>query len=663
MYGYFSGGNYVNPATNAMSCPSGFSQTPVLGHSGTDFPLILCYRKHFAGSQSVLDFGGMYGFAAGGVVYKNPATQAASCPNGYTATPVLGTAGFDFPIYLCHRPHVAGSSGVLSFGGAFGYAGGGNVYPNPATQAANCPSGYVASPALGSSGTDFPVYFCHKATSAGNSCQFGHASIPHGGSIPAFESPKVSQGQTCKMENRSCTDGKLAGSFSYASCEVEVVLSSCQVNGATIQSGTSKKFYLVDKIAAGDSCDEAGLWQTRSCTDGKLSGSAAFVHSTCAVGSGLSTQKAALKEFLPYVWSTTWYPYFNNTVGVDPVRGLQLLEIEIDRIKAAGLNTLWMGGNAIWKALQPRPGEWDEVQFQNLTKLLELMKKKNMRAIYQFNYVGPGFSPEGIDGCKWFQDSNQVQKFTQFSTELVGRLQAYNHMIYYMVYTEQSKQCLLDLGLNYYYKGYRMDSLTHSTTLPDQEPYQTYQYNDVHKVNNYLKQSIGRFTKQMPRAIRNLAFIGIHDVTVSDGHITDDTPVEGPSDFDYFSFAYYPEESEVKNQSNYPHVLTSLSARLQRIRLFYPETPILLGEFGWTGWDGKNFGAIQHSLDRNVAHEAMIDWSIANKVGFNVWGWLPRYLDDPSLEQNPYEEGLQLRMRDGSLSTVVDVIRKKLTGM
>jgi hypothetical protein len=99
-------------------------------------------------------------------------------------------------------------------------------------------------------------------------------------------------------------------------------------------------------------------------------------------------------------------------------------------------------------------------------------------------------------------------------------------------------------------------------------------------------------------------------------------------------------------------------------RLYTDATPILLGEFGWPSWDAvlAKPAAKQNAPARALAHEGMVDWSITRHVGFNVWGWLPRYLEAPAEELSSYEEALALKLRDGSLSSVLTLIRQKLVG-
>jgi hypothetical protein len=65
--------------------------------SGVDWPLHLCYRDHVPGTTPEHGFGGAWGYVDNGQLALNPATGAATCPAGYTATQVLGTNGTDGP--------------------------------------------------------------------------------------------------------------------------------------------------------------------------------------------------------------------------------------------------------------------------------------------------------------------------------------------------------------------------------------------------------------------------------------------------------------------------------------------------------------------------------------------------------------------------------------
>jgi peptidoglycan hydrolase-like protein with peptidoglycan-binding domain len=158
---------YPNPATGDVSCPAGYSASQVLGTSGLDWPMNFCSQTHTATSNQIYDFGGMYGYGWNTTTntannYLNPATNGMSCPTGYTASQVLGTSGQDWPVYFCYAPHTTTSQPVYYFGGMYGYGSPSN-YPNPLTGSLSCPAGYTSSQVLGTPNADWPVYFCYKA--------------------------------------------------------------------------------------------------------------------------------------------------------------------------------------------------------------------------------------------------------------------------------------------------------------------------------------------------------------------------------------------------------------------------------------------------------------------------------------------------------------------
>ena len=59
--------------------------------------------------------------------YNNPTTTAQSCPTGYTATQVSGTANLDSPLYVCTRKVSDTSTPMptqyFDFGGMWGAGG------------------------------------------------------------------------------------------------------------------------------------------------------------------------------------------------------------------------------------------------------------------------------------------------------------------------------------------------------------------------------------------------------------------------------------------------------------------------------------------------------------------------------------------------------------
>lgn len=116
---------------------------------------------------------------------------------------------------------------------------------------------------------------------AAASCLFNGSTVPHGGSVTAYQTSSVSYGQTCAAQTRSCNNGALSGTYQYSTCSVSSV-ASCLFNGQTIAHGQSVTAYASASVSFGQSCSS----QTRTCNNGSLLGSYQF--SSCTAGSAAS---------------------------------------------------------------------------------------------------------------------------------------------------------------------------------------------------------------------------------------------------------------------------------------------------------------------------------------------------------------------------------------
>lgn len=116
---------------------------------------------------------------------------------------------------------------------------------------------------------------CEVATS--NSCSLGGVTLTSGESKIFFPAASAT---SCSGVTRTCRSGVLDGdaSYQYASCADSV--SACAFDGQTIANGATTSAYLVQRVAANDNC--AFYVQTRTCTNGTLSGNVSYAFRTCA---------------------------------------------------------------------------------------------------------------------------------------------------------------------------------------------------------------------------------------------------------------------------------------------------------------------------------------------------------------------------------------------
>lgn len=124
--------------------------------------------------------------------------------------------------------------------------------------------------------------FASCAVGAPAACLFNGRTIAHGATIPAaFQNSTVPFGQNCKQEPRTCNNGVLTGSYQAPSCTVGIA-ASCTFNSQSIAHGQSVPAFLNSAVTFGMKCSQ----QPRVCNNGALSGSYTFA--SCNVGAPAS---------------------------------------------------------------------------------------------------------------------------------------------------------------------------------------------------------------------------------------------------------------------------------------------------------------------------------------------------------------------------------------
>ena len=140
------------------------------------------------------------------------------------------------------------------------------------------------------------------APAAASSCVLDNLVLASGASAYFYSAGTAPAGSKCTSirQSRKCTNGVLAGTATYnrASC---TDATSCSLDGVTLADGASGPFYSASSVAYGTTC--ASVMQTRTCTNGALSGSATYAYGSCKVSAPVtaapfSSQLAALAESL-----------------------------------------------------------------------------------------------------------------------------------------------------------------------------------------------------------------------------------------------------------------------------------------------------------------------------------------------------------------------------
>ncbi len=138
-------------------------------------------------------------------------------------------------------------------------------------------------------------------TNTAASCSFNGQTVPHGGSVYAYATSSVPNGQVCQGESRYCSNGSLSGSYTQPSCSVQPPApsyASCSLGGQTIPHGQAITAYQSPSVSYGQVCAS----QSRVCNNGSLSGS--YTSLSCSAAGPASCPGGTL----PASWGTTPFP-------------------------------------------------------------------------------------------------------------------------------------------------------------------------------------------------------------------------------------------------------------------------------------------------------------------------------------------------------------------
>ena len=118
------------------------------------------------------------------------------------------------------------------------------------------------------------------------SCTLDYETVAHGSSH-TFYSSRTSSGCSGISQSRSCTDGALSGSgtYQYSVC-AKTGQRYCLLDGKYVTHNATSTFYSQTNVPFGNTCSQFTL--DRHCSDGTLSGNASYSHASCSAANPAS---------------------------------------------------------------------------------------------------------------------------------------------------------------------------------------------------------------------------------------------------------------------------------------------------------------------------------------------------------------------------------------
>lgn len=211
--------------------------------------------------------------------YQTPNVSNGASVYPPTTTTYTGTATGPGGTANCSRTVTVNSSCLFN-GNTVLHGGSVTAY-----QASSVPSGNpcISQTRTCNSGTLSGTYaYASCSVTPAANCTFNGNIVLHGASVTAYQASSVPFGNSCVSQSRTCTNGALSGTYANASCSVTPG-ANCTLDGVTVLHSASRSFYTQQTAPLGQTC--SAISQSRTCTDGTLSGSASYQNASCLCAS------------------------------------------------------------------------------------------------------------------------------------------------------------------------------------------------------------------------------------------------------------------------------------------------------------------------------------------------------------------------------------------
>ncbi len=322
------------------------------------------------------------------------------------------------------------------------------------------------------------------------------------------------------------------------------------------------------------------------------------------------------------------------TPGSAAARGVDAWRRDLDGMKAAGFNTVWLVN--VWQAFVPNvdTGEYILAETNMLRTVCREAKKRNMKVMLVLGYVGEGWAPKGIDEQIWPLTDDGFNHYKEFVGSMAALTRDFNNVIFMLsneeilsgtiLYTPDKRpECVeafrawarsvnpdVDYWNQRWNTRYTWDNLSPVSTTQRH----TWQCWLDHW--RWAMSTLGPKLPELVQAIRSEkpdAIVGFHDFLVYP-EIADinESSVPNPDPFNFYSSGYYYGGSNSDEEID--KGIKALSDHIAVMRRLVANRPFFLGELGanirMSGDDGQ----------KKFLEKALAVLGREN-MGWSVWNW------------------------------------------
>ena len=338
---------------------------------------------------------------------------------------------------------------------------------------------------------------------------------------------------------------------------------------------------------------------------------------------------------------------------------------DLDGMKAAGLNTVWIVN--VWAAFQPSAdGEYDGDKMRWLQGVCREASERDMYVLLVVAYIGEGWGPKEVDVPVWPLVPKHRAQHLAYLRWLSAGVSSYDN-VFYLLCTEEilpatllyrpseRPECIAafrswahrtDPDIAYWNERWKTDYTWETLRPAATSERHTWQLWFDH--NRWFTYLMRQLLPPMTAAIREGdpdAVIGFHDFLLSTNlkQPVEERPTPERCGFNFFSIGYY-----YKTDKTFDENLEALRTHVEVAREYHADVPLLCGETG--------LAVRKTPLDVMKADEELqarwlreaLTYLRKQGVGYSVWSWRTKVASAEAIHS--------LHRADGSPRPALEVI-------
>lgn len=317
-------------------------------------------------------------------------------------------------------------------------------------------------------------------------------------------------------------------------------------------------------------------------------------------------------------------------------------ERDLDAIKLAGLNTVWMVN--VWAAYQPsvEPSEWQEERVEALRRICAAARERQMNLLLVLAYIGEGWGPKGVDVPVWPLIDRHRREHLDFLRRMARETRDFDNVFYLLCSEEilpatllyrpnEREECVASFrawarqanpDVGYWNQRWGTEYTWENLAPADTKHRPRWQlWADHSRWHGYLLRGLLPPMVAVIREEKPGALVGYHDFLMPEktlGLTAADGGLEPSAGCDFYSIGCY---RNPKAEGGLEGHLAALRGQVEKARDLYPGVPLFVGELGMAVRKAPPETRREEEAMQADFLRGAVEYLEGEGLGFSLWAW------------------------------------------